>query len=301
FPQPPQFQQCIFQDLCPWNLYTAGYGLTPFPDHLYSIYHSSFALKFCGGNQAVAQGYAVYCDPQFDTYASAGEFSPTLSQSIQFFSRAAATGASNGLTIPVYSRIDQFAELNGWNTQQCNGASCSATQSSIVNTIGAGTQAGYWTLLNARQVPGYNPCAAVGAPSNCSSYVPGGGDPTLIRSGFSQDTQFLSPFQASTLWEFEILSQIFDSMLQPSPLTGGTDGQIIDGGPASHSSTFDPATGVTTQFWHLRNDLTFQDGNPVTANDVAYTIISYRDVPSLAFGSITAPVLTAVGIDCGPG
>jgi hypothetical protein len=103
------------------------------------------------------------------------------------------------------------------------------------------------------------------------------------------------------LWEFEIISQIFDSMLQPNPLTGGTDGQIIDWGTTSHSSTFDSATSVTTQTWHLRNDLKFQDGNSVTANDVAYTIISYRNVPSQAFESITAAVLTAIGTDCGPG
>ncbi len=298
---------CVFQDACPWNLYTGGWRLGPVPDHLYSLYHSSFASSFCGGiSNGFPTNYPVYCDPQFDTYAAAGEFNPTLSQSIQFFARAAATGASGGMTVPVHTRTDHFVALPGWNFQQCNGSSCVSTQSSLVNILGGGFGAGsgYWSLLNMRQVPGY-------VPPN-PGLAPGGGDPRLIRRGFSQDTFNLSPFQASSPWESEIVSLIYDSMLHPNPLTGGTDGQIVDWQTTSHSSSFNPAevgcnalsgcvTGVTTQLWHLRNDIKFQDGTPVTANDVAYTIISYRDLQSFLFQPKVASVVSATGLDCGPG
>jgi hypothetical protein len=234
---------CVFEQTCsnPWNIYQGGFSLDQVPEQLYSVYHSSFSSSFCGGPPVTfLPNYPAYCDPELDTYATAGEFSHTLSQSIQFFARAAATGASNGMTVPVFTRIDQFSALNGWNFQQCTGSPCASSESSIVNTLGAGTEQAYWTLLNARQVPGYNPCAVPNAPSNCAQYVPGGGDPTLIRRGFSQDTDNFNPFQASTLWDFEVVSQIFDSMLRANPLTGGVDGQIVDWQTTSHTSSFNP-------------------------------------------------------------
>src|SRR5216117_2704689 len=118
---------------------------------------------------------------------------------------------------------------------------------------------------------------------NCSSYVPGGGNPNLIRRGFSQDTTYLSPFTFNSVWEADFLSSVFDTMLHLNPSTNGGSAQFVDWGTTSHSSRFNPsevgcnsingcATGVTTQLWHLRNDWKFSDGNTVTANDVAYRI-----------------------------
>lgn len=308
---------CVFQETCPWNLYLGGWGLDSVPDQLYNSYFSHFASNMCGGQQTIAfvPDYPLYCDPQFDTYAAAGEFSPALTQSLQFFARAAATGESNGMTVPGYTRLDEFLALNGWNYEQCsNGPSCFTTQSSLVNAPGAGFGAGsgYWPLLNMRNLQGYNPCAGPAPPSNCASFTPGAGDPTLIRRGFSEDTAFLSPFQAITTHELEIVSLIYDSMLHPNPYTGGTDGQIVDWQTTRHFSTFSPTeigcnnlngcvTGVTTQLWFLRNDLHFQDGTTVTANDVAYSIIAYRDVPAASFQAYVAGVVSAVGLDCGPG
>jgi hypothetical protein len=276
-----------------WAIYTGGYSLTPTPDHLYALFNSQFTGGLCAGPAGVSQNYHLWCNPQYDTDSNAAEFSSGGSITTALFNRVAIDGFNAGMDVPVYSRIDQFVELNGWNYQQCTGTVCGNKQSSIVNTLGAGTQTAFYSLLNMRQVPGYVAGQAI--------FNPGGGNPNLIRRGFSQDTSFLSPYIASTVWEFEVIAQIFDSMLATNPLTGGSNAQIIDWGTTSHSSTFSAQTGLTTQVWHLRNDLKFQDGNPVTANDVAYTIISYRDVPSQAFASNTAPVISAVGTDCGAG
>ena len=318
FPAFIQFT-CVFEDTCsiPWNLYTAGQGLDIVGDQFYNNYYSSLASSVCGGPSGLSfilNNYSFYCDPQLDTYAQAGEFSTSLTLSNQFFARTALQGALTGLTVPVWTFVDQFAENNGWNFQQCNGSTCAPTQSSIVDTLGEGTIAGgaYFTLLNARQVPGYNPCSLPGAPANCASYAPGGGDPNLIRRGFSQDTLNLSPFTANTAWELEIVGLIFDSMLQANPLTGGVDGQVVDWQTTRHSTSFNPnevgcnaingcTTGVTTQLWHLRNDVYFQDGSSVTAQDVAYSIIAFRDVPSSLLQSSVLNVVSAAGLDCGPG
>jgi len=296
---------CVFQQTCPWNIYQGGSSLDQVPEHLYNDYHSAFSSSFCGGPPVVTLGnYPVYCDPQFDTYASAGEFSHTLPQSIQFFAQAAASGSSNGMTVPVFTRIDQFSALNGWNLQQCGGLPppCFPSRSSLVNTLGGGFLAGYgyWSLLNMRQVPGYVP------PS--PGFAPGGGDPNLIRRGFSEDTFNVSPFQAVTTHETEIVSLIYDSMLQANPLTGGGNGQVVDWQTISHASTFNPSeiscnalngciTGTTTSIWQLRNDLNFQDGTPFTADDVVYTMLAFRDVPSASFQYLVNSVSGAVALN----
>ena len=310
----PTFSQsiCVFHEDCNWNLYTGGFGLDPIPDQLYNYYDSSFSSNLCGGQATYyVPDYSAYCDPAFDTYAAAGESSPTLSQATQVFANAAAVAESNGMNVPAFTRVDQFLANNGWNFEQCNGmfppSTCLPTESSLVNVLGGGWGggSGYWSLLNMRQVPGYV--------SSNPIFAPGGGDPELIRRGLSEDVGFINPFQASTSRELEILGLIYDSMLHPNPYTGGTDGQIVDWQTTRHFSTFNPTeigcnafnrcvSGVTTQYWFLRNDLYFQDGTPVTANDVAYSIIAYRDVGlGIIGGGSVLNVVSATGLDCGPG
>jgi hypothetical protein len=290
-----------------WQLYTGGFSLGTTPDHLFGLFNSGFTGNVCdptSGAVSEPNNYVFYCNPQYDTLSSGGEFSSGGAITTALFSAAALLGMQTSMDVPVYSGVDTFVELNGWNFQQCGGTSCVNTQSSLVNTLGAGTETAFWTLLDSRQVPGYTPVS--------SSYVPGGGNPNLIRRGFSQDTDNLSPYQATTVWDFEVIAQIFDSMLALNPMTGGSNAQLVDWQTTSHSSSFNPTevscnagngciTGTTTQLWHLRNDIYFHDGNPVTANDVAYTIISYRDVPSANLGPSVVNVATATGLDCGPG
>jgi hypothetical protein len=262
----------------------------------------------CGGpSSKVAvflDNYGFYCDPRFDTFAFAGEFmATTISGLVQFFAQAAEAGALDGMTVPFLSPTSQSVALNGWNFQQCTGTLCFPSQSSLVPTFGHGFLAGsgYWSLLNMRQVPGYTPSSP--------NYKPGGGNPDTIRRGWSGGTFNLNPFQAGNAWDLELISLIYESMLRTNPLTGGiADGQIVDWQTTSHSSTFNPTevscntlngcvTGTTTTLWHLRNDVTFQDGTSLTAADVVYTILSYRDVPSSNFENSVAPVASAVTID----
>ena len=325
-----QVTPCIFLDTpnfqggcnsCPgsppdcWQLYTAGHSFDPTPDQYFINRNSIQTGAVCAGAPKLfPNNYGFWCDPQTDTDSSAGEFAQTLPLSGQFFQRALLDDFNSAVDVPGFEFVGTFAENNGWNFEQCTGGSCSSTQSSIVNTVGVGTLAGhaYFTLLNARQVPGYNPCSVPSAPANCASYAPGGGNPNLIRRGFSQDTANLSPFTFNSVWEQDIITSIFDTMLQPNPNTGTGSAQLIDWGTTSHSSHFNPnevgcnsvngcATGVTTQIWHLRNDFKFSDGNSVTANDVAYTLVAYRDVPSSLLQSYVLNLVSATGLDCGSG
>ena len=289
-----------------WQLYTGGFSLTSTPDFLYGLFNSVFSGGTCGGlGESQPNDYVFFCNPQFDTDSNGGEFGTSTSFG-PLFSRAAIDGLNNAMDVPVYTGIDTFVELNGWNFQQCTGSSCVNTQSSIVNTIGGGTETPFWSLLNARQVPGYSPSNSINAPGGRSGTTDNG----LIRYGFSQTTGELSPFQYTTVWEANVLGEVYDSMLAVNPLVFSSAGQLLDWQTTTHSSSFNPAqtcnspgtgpvVGCTTQVWKLRNDLKFQDGNPVTAADVAYTILAYRDVPSANLGPSVVNVASAVGAKVG--
>jgi hypothetical protein len=319
-----QVNPCVFEDTpasggnpdC-WQLYTAGQSFDPTPDQYFLNRNSLNTGSICAGAPTLKpNNYDFWCDPQSDTMSSAGEFAPTLPLSGQLFQRELLNEINKGVQTPGFTFVGTFVENNGWNFQQCpvSGNPCAPTQASIVNTLGQGSLASgaYFTLLNARQVPGYNPCSVPGAPSNCASYAPGGGNPSLMRRGFSQDTTNLSPFTFNSVWEGDFLGIVFDTMLQQNPNTGGSSAQFIDWGTTSHTSSFNPneigcntingcAPGVTTQIWHLRNDWKFSDGNDVKATDVAYSLIAYRDVPSSLLQGFVINLVSATGLDCGPG
>jgi hypothetical protein len=298
-----------------WQLYTAGQSFDPTPDQYFLNRNTLQTGQVCAGVPAIKpNNYDFWCDPQSDTMSSAGEFAPTLTLSGQFFARNTVLELNSGVDVPGFNFVTQFVENNGFNFQQCTGGSCVNTQASIVNTKGFGTLASgaFFTLLNARQVPGYNPCSVPGAPANCAAYAPGGGNPNLIRRGFSQDTSNFSPFTFNSVWEGDVIGFTLDSMLETDPSTAGASAQFIDWGTTSHTSSFNPnevgcnaingcATGVTTQIWNLRNDWKFSDGNQATANDVAYTIIAYRDVPSSLLQGFVLNVVSATGLNCGSG
>ncbi len=279
-----------------WNLYTGGFSLGSTPDHLWALYNSQFTGAVCGGlSEDFPNNYGFYCNPSYDSDTNAGEFSTSLSAANGFFGRAVITAHRDVMTIPVFSQSLRFVALNGWNSQP-------ATQSSLVGVLGHGFQTGFWSLLNMRQKPGFVPAHPI--------YAPGGGSPNLIRRGFSQDVHKVSPFHALTVWDFEVLSQVYDSMLAVNPLTGGTGQQVIDWMTISHTSSFNPSeascvgtscvTGTTTQKWFLRNDLKWHDGLPVTADDIVYSIIAYRDVPSANLQPAVATVSSATtcGTNC---
>jgi len=298
-----------------FQLYTGGFSQGSAPDVLYALFNTSFSGGNCytpGPNTLPSSSqpndYVGFCDPQLDTDTFAGEYSRSDGP---LFRRATIDGLNDALDVPIYSGVFTFATLNGWNFQQCGTVTitgCANTQSSIVNTKGLGTESPFWTLLNARQVPGYVPSSPSASPGGRTGTTDNG----LIRLGFSQTTSHLSVFQYTTLWEANVVSEVYDSMLTINPLTYFGDSQFIDWQTTSHTISFNPTAtcsspgtgplvGCETEIWHLRNDLKFQDGNPVTANDVAYSILSERDVPAANLGPTVSNVVSAQGLDCGSG
>ena len=273
-------------DASDWGAYTGGWSLGDTPDHLYDLYHSLFASSACGGKRSTfAQNYIFYCSPAFDQNASDGKFSASLSAAGVAFTDAAVTAHRNVMTIPVYAGAGQkFVGLDSWQ--------------GIVNNIGDGFQAGGSSLLNMRcRLQTSGPNAGLPVAATDPSLQAGAGDCSTIRRGFSQEVHKLSLFQATTVWDFEVILQLYDAMLGGNPLTAGVGSQVIDWMTTSHSESYDAVNDRTTQTWILRNDLKFHDGVQITAADVAYTILAYRDVPSANLQPSVQSVISAVALD----
>ena len=271
-----------------WNLYTGAHTGSS-PEAMFALYHSQFSGgtkstgSLCGGPLSTfPNNYPLYCDPVFDTQANAAETVSGIMTSA--FMQAAILGATRGATIPVYSHQSSYAALNAWNWQRVG----AGTGSSLVPLKGLGFLAGSGSLttINMRPVPGYIPSNSLFYASGCNPSA--GCEQNTIRRSMSETTIHISPYTATSAWDFEPLGQIYDSMLAVDP---NTDGLCQPGGTAhcvdwmttSHSISFDATVDKTTQLWDLRSDIYWHDGQPVTAHDVCFTIISYRDAPSFNF------------------
>jgi hypothetical protein len=278
-----------------WNIYMGAESFGVTPDNLYGVGNSLFASNICGGTPAtVLSNYAFECNPRMDTLTNVGEFQDTsqgtaiaFTHETNIYQNVSYVGIEDVQSIPVFNQLQKFIGLNCLNFEP-------GTEGSLVNQLGLGWLAGslgaYFTYLNAHPNPSYTP-------SN-PSYACEQGSARTLRVGQSQDSDSFSPFQATSVWDFNIMNELWDAMLSVNPESGGPTLQTYNWMVSSHTSTFNPAeascspgqgcvTGTTTQIWHLRPDLQWQDGTPVTADDVCFTILSYRDMlAALLFPSV---------------
>lgn len=289
-----------------WNLYTGAWGTEPDASHLSTLYHSQFASNVCGGKQSVVRlNYGFVCDPDLDQFLN--ELGLGCITIVCF--NAVAKNALDVLgqkahTIPLYSRTGRFLSHNGWN--------------GIVSTVGHGypsTTGDLWiarpnhvgTFLNARQIPGYVSTGGLG--------LPGGGNQNLLRFGMQQGTSTLNIFHASSVWEQYILLGlgIYDTPFSNNPVTSQlSTGESFNWATTRTEEIFAidlslnplgpdglPGTGdegkITIIRLHLRNDLTFHNGAPVTPNDIIKSYFAYRDVPAggLGLAAATSNLITA--------
>ncbi len=265
-----------------WNLYTGGESFSINPDNEYTTFNSVFASNYCGGAVAtVISDYDIACDPKLDAYTSAGEFADSFAHSVNILQNATYVSTLAVSANPVYNLEQRFVGLNCLNF-----GNTATSEGSIISGLGTGWQAGtvgaFSTLLNTHINENY-------VPSN-SAYACQGKDGT-IRRGQSQDSDSFNPITATSVWDFDVIDEIWDTMLYVNPNTGGGLLQLSNWMVVSHASNFvasevstspglGTVVGTTTQVWHLRPDIQFHDGTQVTADDVCFTLLVYRDVPA---------------------
>src|SRR5467141_151121 len=320
-----------------WGMYTAGFGqVFPFDTTTYFEYNSLFATKTdytcanadctsktlgstCASTtyRGSANDYMYICSPAYDSLSSAMELStclaspgpstdPMFNQASPTFATCSGTPVSGGagattcigtspscssvsagyqaldffgrnvFALPVWSGNNYYARLSNW----AQGGSAPGMSTAV--GFGLYGLPNYFNWLNA-----YSPTPAVAG---------------TYRQGTLTTIDSLSPFQASTYWDFHLLGNIYDSLFEPNPLcsiatTPGVtacsqSSQLMDwmttnhsfpcypGGPACTSTTL--GYGNSTYFANTSADLRltlnrsnhWHDGGPVTAWDVKYSFIN---------------------------
>ena len=130
----------------------------------------------------------------------------------------------------------------------------------------------FFSLLNMRQKTGFVPS---GIPV---LGLPGGGDPNLLRWGFSSGVLRLNVFHATTEHEFRVLRMIYDTLLISNPNDPTNSNQVFGWMTKSHTRVL--SSGQTILTFELRSDLKWHDGGPVTATDVCASLSAYHNVPA---------------------
>jgi extracellular solute-binding protein (family 5) len=194
------------------------------------------------------------------TSVGATRLSPETAQYLtqDEFGRTAAT-------IPVFSGIIQLPYLAPPTACATTGSDCDVNGwHRVINAEGASIF-NFFTWLDA-----WNACPRAGG-------VPCAPGSAMVQ-GFSYTTSHLSPYQASTVHDFAILGNIYDGLYRLNPYAPT---QVMDWMTLNHNLltnsqlTYAPPSGTTTTIRNnLRHDLFWQDGQQVTAYDVAFTYIS---------------------------
>jgi len=99
----------------------------------------------------------------------------------------------------------------------------------------------------------------------------GDGSHMTIRCGFSEPIQSLNPIYADGSRNWYVLSQAYDSLIGLDPYTLADTANLATGWEVGTWAS--PDYGVCTKVtFHLRHDLVWSDGMPLTASDVKFTL-----------------------------
>ena len=236
-----------------WDTYTSGWNLGgPFPDHLRPLYGSVFASNQCGGPQnGETVNYGFVCISSFDTYANAAAQTADVTvfktQTLSAFNEFGKHAGS----IPVYARGIRIASLR--------------SMAGVVNQRGQ-SYPNFWTLVNGHNDTTYTPT---------NPLYSFGGRTNTIRWGQKQGITQLNPFNAKTLWEFNVIGEVYDTLFAASPIQPAS---IFCWMCNTYSTSVD-FQGNTHFLVNLKGNLRWQDGVPLNASDVKFTLLNMRDVP----------------------
>ena len=273
-----------------WWLYTGGFGsIFPYDSLLYGQFNSLFVSGGAWDNPPCASttsstgatNYQYSCVPAYDSISHTMEFSPCATASgdptpgqtrttVTFgncSSPVALSAQSAGyqtediygkleLWIPIYGPSEQFGYLAKWN--------------SVVNSQGLFVP-NFFTWLNAHSA-GLN----------------------SVTQAFAAPTKSLNPYAASTVFDFQTIGNIYDSLGSLNPALSGQYFDYLANGNSTPCNTnlsipcdlahlgYTPPTGtVATIRFSLRPDIFWQSdtsgahpARPLTSWDVQFTYLT---------------------------
>jgi ABC-type transport system substrate-binding protein len=246
--------ECRREVMCEYryHLYTGGWGLNRDPDFI----AFGYASYQCWKPTCYSPNYPCYNNPLFDAQWDLAESQPTAADAKPYVYECQKIMMDDAAIIPIWLTAGYKAYLSEWD--------------GVVSMAGRGPH-NFWTLLNAHKSSGT-----------------GSGD--TLRYGFMNDIASLNPIHASWVWDWYVMENIYDSMINFNPYDVAED---IPWMASWDIGTWDSGTKTKLTF-HLRSDIVWQDvpakegrtydilpagatGVPVTTKDVAFTVISIRD------------------------
>ncbi|HTD19676.1 MAG TPA: hypothetical protein VK667_09125, partial [Ktedonobacteraceae bacterium] len=247
-----------------WHLYTGANSWGPAFNQQWALYDGSFVSSICGGSSlstgSLLQDYVYSCNTKMDHYTEMVEDNVTITGAAQSLQPAMEIFGNHTINNPTVSRTQQFGYAKGWT--------------GVSDATGIGRATGnFWSLDNA-----WNPSPAISGPT--------------IRWGMKQGTSILNPFLSTSVFEFNILQEVYDSLLTVAPYIPGTGAQIIgymantyslvshSGAVGTTDANCPASIGVFAvqgcMKISLRGDIFFQDGVQVTASDVKFSFDSLQ-------------------------
>jgi peptide/nickel transport system substrate-binding protein len=115
-----------------------------------------------------------------------------------------------------------------------------------------------------------------------------GGEKLVLRVGMLQDVDSINPFAGTTVSAYEMMHMNYDMLTGYAP-NGDVRPEIADSWEVSDD-------GLTWTF-KIHPGITWQDGEPLTASDVAFTYNYIIDNELAAFTSSTVNIKEAVALD----
>lgn len=113
------------------------------------------------------------------------------------------------------------------------------------------------------------------------------GDRRILRIGGPQAPDNINPLASTSVWGWKWMRLYYDRLVRLSP-----EVEPMPWMAASVEATDDTTIVVT-----LREGLTFHDGEPVTAEDVAFTFNYYMEAEYSYFNAYLAPVASVEAVD----
>jgi len=237
-PEPMDFPVMLDKlDIMEFDMYCLAWNLSRNPTSLYSFFHSS---------QDVEAGYnrPGIRDPELDKLLEDLNYAPDLKTAKTASDKAQLILAREMPYVPLYSRpfIDAFRKdlVTGYVPMK---------------GYGAASYNNMWTTLNIRRVD------RSGRP------IEGG----TIRWTLDEEPKNLNPCVASSAYEWEVLSRIYDGLQAMDPDT-------LDDMPWMARKwdvgVWEPEPGKkgTVVTWYINKGIKWSDGQPFTAKDVKFTM-----------------------------
>jgi peptide/nickel transport system substrate-binding protein len=138
-----------------------------------------------------------------------------------------------------------------------------------------------WGLTSAWAVDASSSPSAAASPAAAAATGTDSGNKVILKVGWTNDPDNLNPFIGYESSSFEIWHLNYDLLV----------GYGADGAPAPELAT-EWSTSTDGKVWtfKLRDDVKWQDGEPFTAKDVAWTLNFIVDNNAAAFSMLTAGI-----------